>query len=53
MKRILAISLAVFAASCTTDIPENRTRSSIGEKQDGIIVTVDTTTTEYEFDIKL
>lgn len=52
MKGILAI-LAVFAASCSPDIPEGTAGSRSGEKQEGITITVDTTATEYEFDIKI
>lgn len=52
MKRILVISLAVFSASCTTDIPEGTTGSRSGEKQEDITITVDTTATEYEYEFE-
>lgn len=55
MKVILIILSAVFATSCSPDIPVGTTSSRSGEKQEGITVTVDTATTEYEyeFDIKM
>ena len=55
MKVILTILSAVFAISCSPDIPVGTTGSRSGEKQEGITVTVDTTATdyEYEFDIKI
>lgn len=55
MKVILTILSAVFAASCSPDIPEGTAGSRSGEKQEGITVTVDTTAAEYEyeFDIKM
>ena len=52
MKGILAI-LAVFTASCSPDIPEGTAGSRSEEKQEGITVTVDTTATEYEFELKM
>ena len=55
MKVILTILSAVFATSCSPEIPVGTEGSRSGEKQEGITVTVDTVTTEYEyeFDIKM
>lgn len=53
MKVILTILSAVFAASCSPDIPEGTAGSRSGEKQEGITVTVDTATTEYEYEFEL
>lgn len=53
MKGILIILLVACAVSCSHSLPEKDTETRSGEKQDGITVTVDTTTTEYVFDIKM
>lgn len=56
MKGIWVILLVAYTASCDTDIPEDNSPESRNvERQDGITVTVDTVTTEYEyeFDIKM
>lgn len=54
MKRILTSLLIISAASCGTGIPEyGNPESRNEEKQEGITVTVDTTVTEYNFEIKM
>ena len=55
MKVILTILSAAFATSCSLEIPVGTTGSRSGENHEGITVTVDTVTTEYEyeFDIKM
>lgn len=54
MKRILMALLVIGATSCGTGIPEDdKPESRNGEKPEGITVTVDTATTEYNFEIKM
>lgn len=55
MKRALVIIMVMAISSCTKVLPEKEEETRNGEKQDGIMITVDTTATEYEyeFDIKM
>lgn len=55
MKRALVIIMVMAISSCTKGLPEKEAETRNGEKQDGIMITVDTTATEYEyeFDIKM
>ena len=54
MKRILTALLIIGASSCGTGIPEeSKPESRNGEKPEGIKVTVDTATTEYNFEIQM
>ncbi|MBU3854840.1 MAG: hypothetical protein H9789_13705 [Candidatus Paraprevotella stercoravium] len=55
MKRALVIIMVMAISSCTKVLPEKEAETRSGEKQEGIMITVDTTATEYEyeFDIKI
>lgn len=54
MKGILTALLIIGASSCGTGIPEyGKPETRSGEKQEEIMITVDTATTEYVFDIKM
>ena len=55
MKRALVIIMVMAISSCTKILPEKEAETRSGEKQEGIMITVDTVTTEYEyeFDIKM
>lgn len=55
MKRALVIIMVMAISSCTKVLPEKEAGTRSGEKQEGIMITVDTTATEYEyeFDIKM
>ena len=54
MKRILTALLIISASSCGTGIPEyGNPESRNGEKPEGITVTVDKATTEYNFEIQM
>lgn len=54
MKGILTALLIIGASSCGTGIPEyGKPESRSEEKPEGITVTVDTATTEYNFEIQM
>ena len=53
MKRALVIIMVMAISSCTKVLPEKEAETRSGEKQEGIMITVDTATTEYVFDIKM